>query len=108
MTYPLIGNYGMAADDYETPIPTIGAMIVRDYNDAPSNFRSERTLSQVMEQYQISGLSGLDTRRLARSIRDKGSRRCLITAADTSLEASLERLRSAKAIRDALCQLPSV
>ena len=30
MTYPLIGNYGMAADDYETPVPTIEAMIVRD------------------------------------------------------------------------------
>ena len=105
MTYPLIGNYGMAADDYETPVPTIGAMIVRDYNDAPSNFRSERTLAQVMEQYHISGISGIDTRRLARSIRDKGSRRCLITAADTSLEAGLERLRSANAIRDAVSRV---
>lgn len=105
MTYPLIGNYGMAADDYETPIPTIGAMIVRDYNDAPSNFRSERTLAQVMDQYHISGISGIDTRRLARSIRDKGSRRCLLTAADTSLEAGLERLRSANAIRDAVSRV---
>ena len=43
MTYPLIGNYGMAADDYETPVPTIEAMIVREYNDLPSNFRSERS-----------------------------------------------------------------
>ncbi len=105
MTYPLIGNYGMAADDYETPIPTIGAMIVRDHNDAPSNFRSERTLAQVMEQYHISGISGIDTRRLARSIRDKGSRRCLITAADTSLEAGLERLRSANTVRDAVSRV---
>ena len=105
MTYPLIGNYGMAADDYETPIPTIGAMIVRDHNDAPSNFRSERTLAQVMEQYHISGISGIDTRRLARSIRDKGSRRCLITAADTSLETGLERLRSANTVRDAVSRV---
>lgn len=43
MTYPLIGNYGMAADDYETKVPTIGAVIVREYNDLPSNFRSERS-----------------------------------------------------------------
>ena len=35
MTYPLIGNYGMARDDYETDIPTIGALIVREYNDEP-------------------------------------------------------------------------
>ena len=40
MTYPLIGNYGMADDDYETEQPSVGAMIVREYNDHPSNFRS--------------------------------------------------------------------
>ena len=44
MTYPLIGNYGMADDDYETKIPTLGALIVREYNDEPSNFRSKYTL----------------------------------------------------------------
>lgn len=61
MTSPLIGNYGMAADDDEAAVPTIGAMIVREYNDAPSNFRSERTLAQAMEQSHISGISGIDT-----------------------------------------------
>ena len=40
MTYPLIGNYGMAAEDYESDVPSIGAMIVRDYNDQPSHYRS--------------------------------------------------------------------
>ena len=43
MTYPLIGNYGIAEEDYETRIPTIGALIVREYNDQPSNFRSSRS-----------------------------------------------------------------
>ena len=47
-TFPLIGNYGMADDDYETQTPTIGAMIVREYNDFPSNFRSAATLDAVM------------------------------------------------------------
>ena len=50
MTYPLIGNYGMAEDDYETERPSIGALIVREYNDEPSNFRSVRTLGEVMRQ----------------------------------------------------------
>ena len=36
MTYPLIGNYGMTDEDYETSTPTIGGMIVREYNDSPS------------------------------------------------------------------------
>ena len=53
MTYPLIGNYGMAADDYETRIPTIGALIVREYNDEPSNFRSEKSVDEVLIVYNI-------------------------------------------------------
>ena len=48
MTYPLIGNYGLAADDYETKTPRIGGFIVREYNDSLSNFRAARTLSEVM------------------------------------------------------------
>ena len=53
MAYPLIGNYGIAEDDFETEIPTIGGLVVRDYNDQPSNFRSQYTLSEIMKKYQI-------------------------------------------------------
>ena len=45
MAYPLIGNYGINDDDFETLVPTIGGFVVRDCNDMPSNFRSVRTLS---------------------------------------------------------------
>ena len=90
MTYPLIGNYGIANDDYETDIPTIGGLIVREYNDFPSNFRSKRTLSEIMEKYHITGISGVDTRKLTRSIRDLGSRRVLITGLNTSVEEGLK------------------
>ncbi|MCR5845834.1 MAG: glutamine-hydrolyzing carbamoyl-phosphate synthase small subunit [bacterium] len=93
MTYPLIGNYGMAADDYETEIPSIGALIVREYTEEPSNFRAEKSLGEVMEQYGISGISGIDTRKLARSIRDHGSRIALLTSVNTPMEACLRRLR---------------
>ena len=93
MTYPLIGNYGMAADDYETAVPTIGALLVREYNDEPSNFRSEETLDSVMKRYGIPGVQGIDTRMLTRSIRDHGSRKVLITDADTTVEAGLKILR---------------
>lgn len=94
MTYPLIGNYGMADDDYETRTPTIGALIVREYNDAPSNFRSTKTLGEVMAQYGVVGLSGVDTRKLTREIRDFGSCKALLTNADTPLSAGLEQLRN--------------
>ena len=92
MTYTLIGNYGMADDDYETDRPTIGALIVRNYNDFPSNFRSTATLSEVMKKYGIPGIYGIDTRKLARSIRDSGSRKALITDADVSLDDGLRIL----------------
>ena len=93
MTYPLIGNYGMADEDYETKTPTIGALIVREYNDEPSNFRSTATLSQVMRSYHIPGVWGIDTRKLTRSIRDRGSRKALITDASTPTEKGLAILR---------------
>ena len=57
MTYPLIGNYGMAVEDYESITPSIGALIVREYNDEPSNFRSLKTLGEVMES-NGSGITG--------------------------------------------------
>ena len=110
MTYPLIGNYGMADDDYETAVPTIGALVVRHYNDVPSNFRCSSTLGHVLERYHIPGISGIDTRKLARSIRDHGSRKALITNADTSLDKALEILMSTDVPRDVVrrvsCKAP--
>lgn len=102
MTYPLIGNYGMADDDYETVTPTIGAMIVREYNDEPSNFRSTATLSEVMKKFGIPGISGIDTRKLTRSIRDHGSRKVLITDASTPLEEGLKILIESVLPKDAV------
>ena len=74
MTYPLIGNYEITDDDYETKIPTLGGLIVYDYNDMPSNFRYTKTLSELLEENGIPGISGVDTRKITRSIRDLGSR----------------------------------
>ena len=69
MTYPLIGNYGITDEDYESKNLTIGGLIVRDYNDMPSNFRYTKTLSEVMEESGIPGIYGVDTREITRSIR---------------------------------------
>ena len=92
MTYPLIGNYGMCSDDYETERPAIGAMIVRHDNDQPSNFRASESLGQAMERFGIPGISGIDTRALTRLIRSQGSQKVLITDADTPAEDCLVRL----------------
>ena len=105
MTYPLIGNYGIADEDFETKIPTVGGLIVREYNDSPSNFRCTKTLSEVMEEYKIPGISGVDTRKLTRSIRDRGTRRALITSASTPVGEALEVLEAVKAPHDAVSRV---
>ena len=102
MAYPLIGNYGIAEDDFETEIPTIGGLVVRDYNDQPSNFRSQYTLSEIMKKYQIPGIYGIDTRKLVRSIRNLGSRKVLMTDADTPLQEGLCKLSSYDIPKDAV------
>ena len=94
MTYPLIGNYGITDDDYETTKPTIGGLIVREYNDMPSNFRYTKTLSEYLEENNIPGIYGVDTRKLTRSIRDKGSRLVLITDISTTKEEAVKKLRN--------------
>ena len=105
MTYPLIGNYGMADDDYERDTPTLGALVVREYNDEPSNFRSTATLSEVMEKFGIPGIYGIDTRKLNRSIRDFGSRKVLITDISTTLEKGLSILKSTNIPTDAVSRV---
>lgn len=105
MTYPLIGNYGMADDDYERDIPTLGALIVREYNDEPSNFRSTATLSEVMKKFGIPGIYGIDTRKLNRSIRDFGSCKVLITDISTTLKKGLSILKSTDIPADAVSRV---
>ena len=92
MTYPLIGNYGTAEEDYETKFPTIGGMIVREYNDIPSNFRYTRTLNEVFEEMGIPGVWGIDTRALTRIIRDEGSQKVMIADAATPHGEAMARL----------------
>ena len=94
MTYPLIGNYGITDEDNETKTPTMGGMIVREYNDMPSNFRSTKTLGEILEENGIPGIQGIDTRRLTRIIRNEGSQKVLITDADTPHEEAMARLRA--------------
>ena len=66
MTYPLIGNYGVNDEDNESKQPMMNGMIVREYNDFPSNFRYTKTLSEAMEESGIPGIEGIDTRAVTR------------------------------------------
>lgn len=105
MSYPLIGNYGVADDDFESRIIAPSALIVRDINNEPSNFRSTRNVSELLEDANVPGISGIDTRKLVRSIRDLGSRRCLITDISTSSEEGVKIINETEVRHDAVSRV---
>ena len=94
MTYPLIGNYGIIDDDYESKLVGPKAMIVREYNDKPSNFRYTKTLNEYLEDNDVVGLSYIDTRQLTRIIRDEGSMLAIICDMNVTTEEALEKIRA--------------
>ena len=102
MTYPLIGNYGINDEDSETRVPTLSGMVVREYCDEPSNFRYTKTLSELLEESNVPGLSEVDTRAITRILRDEGSMIALICDADVPSEEALARIRAYVAPRDSV------
>ena len=107
MTYPVIGNYGITDEDYENKQPTIGGLIVREYNDQPSNFRYTKTLSEILEENNIPGIQGIDTRKLSRSIKSLRCRKALITNAETKLEEAIKKIKEYEAPTDAVAKVSS-
>ncbi len=104
MTYTVIGNYGIT-DEFEARMPSIGGIVCRDYNDVPSNFRYTKTLDELLSENNIPGIYGLDTRKLARRIRDKGTCKVLITDAQTSMDDAMEVLKSRDIPHDAVSKV---
>ncbi|ALC91050.1 carbamoyl phosphate synthase small subunit [Bacillus sp. FJAT-18017] len=83
LTYPLIGNYGINRDDFESINPSISALIVKETADFPSNWRNEMTLNEYLKMKKIPGLKGIDTRRLTRAIREHGTMKGAICGVDS-------------------------
>lgn len=102
MSYPLIGNYGIADEDYESKMIAPAAFIVRDINDNPSNFRSTKSVPELLEESDVPGIYGVDTRKLVRSIRDYGSRRCIITDINTSVDMGVSKIKDTPIPHDAV------
>ena len=102
MSYPLIGNYGITDEDFESRCIAPSALIIRDLNEDPSNFRATASVSDLLEDNGVPGIYGVDTRKLVRSIRDHGSRRGLVTDADTALEEGLLKIRQTPVRHDAV------
>ena len=72
MTYPLIGNYGLNAEDFESRKCWVSGFIMREACAYPSNWRCDRSLDEYLKSEGIVGLAGIDTRRLTRILRNSG------------------------------------
>ncbi len=81
-TYPLVGNYGINRDDFETVNPSALGVIVKEHCEYPSNFRNEETLDEFLKAKHIPGISGIDTRKLTKIIRQHGTMKAMITSVD--------------------------
>ncbi|WP_221887931.1 glutamine-hydrolyzing carbamoyl-phosphate synthase small subunit [Chitinophaga polysaccharea] len=98
MTYPMIGNYGINAEDVESCKIYLDALIVKEYTPQPSNWRSTKTLKAYLEEHNIIGVEGFDTRAITRYLREKGAMKALLTTSSESLEILVQRLKQADEI----------
>ncbi len=95
MTYPLIGNYGICREDMESLKPWPDGFIVRELSRRPSNFRCDISIQQFLEENNVPGIAGIDTRALTKILREKGTMNGMITTDESyDLETVLPKLKA--------------
>ena len=91
MTYPLIGNYGTNPEDMESLAAHPRAFLVKEYQGRPSNFRSTRPLADFLEEFDVLGVEGFDTRALVRHIRTAGAMKGIVSTEDSDPQSLVRR-----------------
>lgn len=94
MTAPMIGNYGVNAEDMESGQPQISGVVVRELARRASNWRSTRGLGEWLTEAGIPVLEGVDTRRLTRHIRERGAMRGVIAEGAEPSKDLIRQLRA--------------
>jgi len=94
MTYPLIGNYGVNAEDRESRRPQVEGFIVREMSRLPSNFRSQGGLDAYLKENNILGLQGIDTRALVRRLRVRGTMTGVLSSEGLDDDSLVSKARS--------------
>ncbi len=99
MTYPLIGNYGVNHEDYESDHTWVEMLVVRHLSDRGSNFRCEGTLGDFLKEHNIVGIQGVDTRALTKILRNEGSMNAMLTCAEHfNIAEVMEQLKAYKVV----------
>lgn len=99
MTYPLIGNYGIAREDMESAAVHAGALLVKECCKKPSNWRATMSLPTFLKRYEKPGMEGLDTRALTRHLRINGAMRGVISTREFDPRALREKALALPAMK---------
>ena len=107
MTYPLIGNYGINRDDWESIETAAFGLVVKDLCENYSNWRADETLDAFCKSQGIPGIYGVDTRAITRRIRDKGTMKAIMANADANVDALVAMLRQSEPLHDQVRRVSS-
>ena len=95
LTYPHIGSTGTTPEDAESNRVWAAGLVIRDLPLIASNWRSKQPLDEYLKEHGTVAIAGIDTRRLTRILREKGTQNgCILTGADATEEKALELARS--------------
>ncbi len=96
MTYPLIGNYGLTKEDAESKKPWVEAVFVHEIAEMESNFRSKMHILQFLEENNIPGLQGINTRKLTKELRQAGTMKGKITSNIDNIQEIIQEIKAKK------------
>jgi carbamoyl-phosphate synthase small subunit len=92
MTYTQIGNYGFNEEDMESRKSFVAGFVVKEYQEYPSNYRSNGSLEEFLKKYNIVGIEGIDTRALTAHLREKGAMNGIISTVEFDKNKLMEKL----------------
>ncbi len=94
MTYPLIGNYGINEEDFESGKPQVEGFVVKECSRIVSNWRASTSLPEFLKKHNIIGVEGIDTRALTRHIRSIGAMKAVISTTDSDKKSLVEKAKA--------------
>ncbi|MEZ5975053.1 MAG: glutamine-hydrolyzing carbamoyl-phosphate synthase small subunit [Planctomycetota bacterium] len=95
MTYPLIGNYGIAEEDAESGRAWAEAFVIKELSSIASNFRASLTLPEWLKREGVVAIEGIDTRRVTKVTREFGSLRCVVSTTDLDDDSLIAKAKAA-------------
>ncbi len=94
LCYPLIGNYGINAEDEESRRPHAAGLVIGECSRIPSNWRHGKTLEAYLEEHGVLGVDDIDTRAVTLHIRRQGAMKCVVSTEDQDRQNLVEKARN--------------